>query len=477
MPINVGVYVRISADTEGAGKGVGRQREDCADLAALRRWKVARVYEDNDFSAYKKAVVRPEFEQMLTDLRLGAISGIVVYNLDRLARQPKDLERVIDVFDDNPAFVFATLEGDINLATIDGRTMARVMVAFANKSSADTGRRVARKQLELAREGKPHGGRQAYGWGPDGLTADPEAKAEILAAHAKILGGCTIADIHRDWIERGIHPTDRSGKRFQNTSRLHYKTVQRVLSNPALAGIKRFKGEVVLDDRGEPVKGAWETICSPEQLTEVVEVLTKRMPGGGRAGGNAASRYLLSGIALCGLCSKPLRGQMRKRANGERYIAYACDTNPYVQGCGRVSRRADEVDRLVIKLVLAYQKKAQFKLTRSGWRPGQQERLDAILADLAELRAGYSAGKVSMTTLLDLVGPLERERDELALLKRRAERSQREKQVVEYTKDSFDALLLPRQRAVILQTLRAVVIHPQGRGKKFDPDLIEPLWA
>jgi len=32
----------------------------------------------------------------------------------------------------------------------DGRTMARVLIAFANKSSMDTSRRTARKHLELA---------------------------------------------------------------------------------------------------------------------------------------------------------------------------------------------------------------------------------------------------------------------------------------------------------------------------------------
>ncbi len=38
---------------------------------------------------------------------------------------------------DGRPLVFATVQGDIDLSTPAGRTMARVMVAFANKASMD----------------------------------------------------------------------------------------------------------------------------------------------------------------------------------------------------------------------------------------------------------------------------------------------------------------------------------------------------
>ncbi|WP_330282948.1 recombinase family protein [Streptomyces sp. NBC_00588] len=152
------MYTRISRDDEGDGLGVARQREDCERLSDLRGWAVAKVYQDNDVSAYKRNVRRPEFELMLSDLADGLIDGVVAYDLDRLARQPKDLERLIDLYDERRRRVFATVTNDVNLGTADGRTMARVMVAFANKSSHDASRRIQRKHLELARQGKPNGG-------------------------------------------------------------------------------------------------------------------------------------------------------------------------------------------------------------------------------------------------------------------------------------------------------------------------------
>src|SRR5215203_3802205 len=161
--MRVAVYTRISDDDEGQKLGVKRQERDCRALAKLRGWGVAYVACDNSVSAYKTRVVRPEFERMMTDLETGLIDGIVTYDLDRFARQPTDLERAIKLFDRRNG-VFATVQGDVDLASPDGRTMARVLIAFANKSSMDMSRRIKRKQLELAQHGKVSGG----GWKPYG---------------------------------------------------------------------------------------------------------------------------------------------------------------------------------------------------------------------------------------------------------------------------------------------------------------------
>lgn len=64
MARKVAVYTRISRDDEGDALGVTRQRDDCERLVDLRGWSVAKIYEDNDVSAFKRNVRRPEFELM-----------------------------------------------------------------------------------------------------------------------------------------------------------------------------------------------------------------------------------------------------------------------------------------------------------------------------------------------------------------------------------------------------------------------------
>lgn len=485
MGVDVGLLARISEDSEGKGLGVRRQLDDGYAIAAVRRWSVVKEYVDNDISAYRRDVIRPQFEQMLLDLNAGTIRGIVCYDQDRLVRKPKDLERLIDIFEDHPDYVCATAQGDIDLATTDGRTMARVLVAFANKSSADTGRRVARKQLELAREGKFHGGRVPWGWMPDGLTVDPAAEKEILAAQEKIIKGARLSEIRDDWFARGVAPVTRSGERFvsrkkmeagQGPEPLRGHTIRRTLTNPALAGIKVYRGEVMKDADGEPVKAAWGVICTQGRLDAVSAALEGRSRPGGA--GKGVTRYLLSGIARCGVCNKGLRGSVRKGPRGPFYV-YMCDNSGAVGGCGKLARKGAPVDQLVIDLVLADEdrKRGQKPAPVPGW--DREEELQEILAEIKELEEAKIRREVSVSSYLRVIRPLELERDEMQMAKRRLEAAQARSVVQDATsQDNFDRLTLPAQRERVLRSLQAVVIHPAGRGAgKFNPDLIEPVWA
>jgi DNA invertase Pin-like site-specific DNA recombinase len=107
--MRVGLYTRISEDVADEGLGVARQEQDCRSLAERRGWTVAGVYEDNDVSAFKTKVTRPEFEHLMEDLERGFLDGLVVYDLDRFARQPVDLERSIRIFDSRK-LVFAIVQ-------------------------------------------------------------------------------------------------------------------------------------------------------------------------------------------------------------------------------------------------------------------------------------------------------------------------------------------------------------------------------
>jgi site-specific DNA recombinase len=92
MGHRIGALLRISYDKQGLRLGVGRQRDICNKLAASRGWEIVDYYDDNNRSAYRKNVIRKEFERLVIDLREGRIDGIVSYDLDRNWRQPKDLE-------------------------------------------------------------------------------------------------------------------------------------------------------------------------------------------------------------------------------------------------------------------------------------------------------------------------------------------------------------------------------------------------
>lgn len=168
------LYVRISDDPEGLEKGVDRQEQDCREYARAHGMVVVEVFRENDTSAFKqrtitlpngekvRRVVRPRFRAMLQLLSKGGGDAMVAYDLDRAVRDPRDLEDLIDAkvlygFD-----VHSTT-GNLRLDTDSDVAMARVLVAMANKSSADTARRVARAARQGAIEGRWYGGCAPYG--------------------------------------------------------------------------------------------------------------------------------------------------------------------------------------------------------------------------------------------------------------------------------------------------------------------------
>src|SRR5690606_27818675 len=90
------IYVRISRDVDMTGLGVERQRRDCAELVERLGWTLVETYEDNDRSAYS-GKPRPGYEAMTERLRRGDIGAVVAWHPDRLTRQPRELEDLIDV--------------------------------------------------------------------------------------------------------------------------------------------------------------------------------------------------------------------------------------------------------------------------------------------------------------------------------------------------------------------------------------------
>ncbi|GAA2084542.1 recombinase family protein [Streptomyces albiaxialis] len=476
MARKVGIYTRISRDDEGESLGVARQREDCERLADLRNWQAVKVYEDNDVSAFKRNVRREEFELMLTDLRAGLIDGIVAYDLDRLARKPQDLERLIEIYDDRPRLEFATVTNDVNLGTADGRTMARVMVAFANKSSHDTSRRLKRKHLELAQQGKASGGPAPYGWQKgDPEKVDQEAARHIKEAQKELLAGVRIGTIRTRWQEQGL------GNPREGTKRMAHHRVTHILTNPRLVGYRTYHGEILYGEDGSPVMGDWETINTVEEWEAVCAVVAERQKS--QPGRSLARTYLLSGIARCGLCKSKIRGQTNhKWQPGSKGARYKYQCSKVNGGCGKVARVGEPVDELIAQLALEEQRDRAASADVSPERrwPREQE-LNDLNTDIAQLIEAEKNKSISVSTLLQVLPEKERQRDELKLDRARFYKEQKQAEAkddaVDLSLEEFFDLPIERQREIVLHSLSAVFIHPSGRGKRvFDPDLIEPVW-
>ncbi len=76
-----GVYIRVSTEDQvREGFSLGEQKEKLLALCKFKELKVYKVYEDAGVSA-KDMGHRPQFQQMLQDMKDGKINYIVAYKM------------------------------------------------------------------------------------------------------------------------------------------------------------------------------------------------------------------------------------------------------------------------------------------------------------------------------------------------------------------------------------------------------------
>lgn len=474
----VGLYARISDDQAGDAQGVDRQNADGRKVAAARGWAV-KEYTDNDVSAFKRKVKRPAFEAMLADLDAGVITGVIAYDLDRLWRQPVDLERAIEVYERNPGYAFVTMQGDTDLSTSDGRMLARVMVAAANKSSADTARRVARKHMANQQAGKPGGGPRPFGFNADRITHHEIEAPLIREAVAYLIAGGTFARVVKDWREAGVKTTRNNEWTPAN--------LRQMLRNPRYVGQRaRWTSQgweqVVNEDTGEAVMATWEGIISVEDWDALQArfgtLAESRLKGRTREG---ARKYLLSGIARCGACGSKMMGRSTGR-NVNAAASYACPPVTH-GGCGRVARVCYRVDSIVKEAALTVlsAELADTVTAPASWAgAGEAERIEGLLA---EMWTAYKSGAITDRTRYFA----DREELETELKALKAEGKAYARMVAAHNEAvdvaaRWEDSTLVEKRAAVRAALSAVVIHPlpvvDGRKVKgWNPELVELVPA
>ena len=325
LPQAAGIYTRISLDPSGERLGVQRQEEDCRAEATRRGWRVAEVYEDDDRSAFNPRRGRPEYERLLTDIRRGVRDGVMIWRLDRLHRQPRELEEFIVVCDKHDV-ALATVTGDVDLATSQGRLLARAWGAFAAHESEVRGERLSRAARQRATCGvMPHSG-GLYGYDIQTNRVKPREAAVIKEVATRLLRGDSIYAVCADLNRRKIpSPRQRSWT---------HATLRRLIVNPRLAGLSTYRGEVV-------GAGAWAPILRRPQLERLRALLDDPSR---KLNVNPPRWYLLRRAVLCAKCGAPVMGGT---VRGVRH--YQCVNRPDMHGCGRVVMRADRLEAAVLE--------------------------------------------------------------------------------------------------------------------------------
>lgn len=312
------IYLRQSLDRNDDQLAVSRQREACQQLCAERGWQTVE-YVDNDTSASSRKP-RPQYEQMLADVRAGKLDAIVCWHPDRLYRQPRDLEDIIDLANAHNV-TLNTCSGDLDLSTNMGRMVAR-MVGAVNRGEVE--RKSARQKAagkQRAKTGAASWSVRPFGYADlKGEKLDEHEAELIRAAYRLVIQGGSLYAIAEEWNKAGI-PTPK-GNRWRGSQ------VRSVLISPRNAGRRTYNGEDVAE-------ASWPAIVDYDMWQAAHTVLADPSRRLTKTQGRV---HLLSGIALCGVCGAFVRAG---KAFHTKQAVYWCTA----RFC--VSRKLADVDRWV----------------------------------------------------------------------------------------------------------------------------------
>jgi DNA invertase Pin-like site-specific DNA recombinase len=289
------IYCRISKAEDDDQTGVDRQERICREVADRLGLVVARdhVFMDNSRSAWQRKRKRPGWDELLGAARREDVRHIIAYHPDRLMRQPRDLEELLQVADDHRIM----LHGEANrrdLSDPDDRFILRIEVAHACRSSDDTSRRLVDALEERAQDGNPHTGKRRFGYTKNGLEIVEDEATVVREIFDRYLRGESPSALARDLTERGVETA--MGANWTAYS------VRALIDSRHVAGIRRYRGE----DIG---RGNWPAIIDFGTWNEAQEKRRYRSAQYDHEGKLSRRRfYLLRGIVTCGNCGTYMSG-------------------------------------------------------------------------------------------------------------------------------------------------------------------------
>lgn len=276
------VYLRISRDDQATGLAVDRQREDCLKIISDRGWVLVGEPYTDTLTASKRDVKRPDYDRMVAAYEAGKFDALVCYDLDRLTRQPRQLEDWIDASVDR-GLVLVTANGEADLGTDNGRLFARIKASVARAEIERKGARQRRANEQLIDQGKPTPGRRRYGYETDGITPRECEATHVRRMFAHVAAGGSLRSLSLALIAEGVDPSP--GKEW-SAGRVRY-----ILKNPTYSGEVHRGGIALPSDVIVP-------IVNPALAEEVRAILSDESR---RTTPGPTPRYLASGHARCGV--------------------------------------------------------------------------------------------------------------------------------------------------------------------------------
>lgn len=331
--MNAVIYARYSSDKQ-TEQSIEGQLRICHEYAERCGYTVVGEYIDRAMTG--RYDDRPEFQRMLADAKKHQFSYIIVYKLDRFARNRYDSAVHKHNLKKEGVRVVSAMEniGD-NAESI---LLEALLEASAEYYSVDLSQKVQRGMNETALKANSCGGTIPLGYRVENkkLVVDEKTAPIVKLIFEMYSHGVGKKDIAKELNSRGY-------RNAQNNP-FTINSFRAILSNKKYIGIYTYNGIEI--EGGCPALVDIDTFEKCKKIADAA----KRAPGARKA----KVDYQLSGKLFCGMCGATMVGESGKGKGNTIYHYYICSNRKRAHSCKKKNEKKDFIEWYVVEQTVNY---------------------------------------------------------------------------------------------------------------------------
>lgn len=327
----VAIYVRVSTLYQVDKDSLPMQKKDLIAYASLiLNTDDYVIFEDAGYSG--KNTDRPKFQEMMSQIRQGVFTHLLVWKIDRISRNLLDFASMYNELKEL-GVIFVSKNEQFDTSTAMGEAMLKIILVFAELERNMTSERVTATMISRASNGLWNGGRIPYGYNYDIETGvfsfnEPE-KAVVEMIHNLYEEHRSLVNVARTLNDRHLY--SRAGNQWSAT------TLLIILRNMFYCGDYQYNRLKEGNRQKQKDESEWITvpdhhpaIISREQKQRIISILDTQ-----------ANQYKLhqrkrltkhvhvfGGLVYCKMCQKLMSSSPGNiTRDGWYYSKYSCPTH------------------------------------------------------------------------------------------------------------------------------------------------------
>lgn len=408
--MNVVIYARFSSHSQ-TEQSIEGQLKVCYAYAEANQMNVVGEYIDRAQTGTNDN--RPSLQRMLMDSDKHTFEGVIVYQLDRFARNRFDSAINKAKLKKNGVRVISAKE---NIADDpSGILVEGVLESMAEYYSAELSQKIRRGMDINAEKCLSNGSNPGLGYKVNAdrtFSIDPEGAAIVKEIFERYSAGETKTSIVKDMQRRGVKTS--INKDFSMNS------LGKMLTNRRYIGFYIYKGTET--PNGMP------RILEDDLFYRVQDIVNKNKDAPARTQGEG--EYLLTTKLFCGYCKEMMVGYGGTSRNGKQYHYYCCK-KARKKKCNKKIISKSIIEDIVVKTCLTMLTKENCKYIAS-----QVGKYCTDDSDNLAVKNLKSAVKNLDTAIENLWNSLERgENTEMITERINARTAEKEKLLIELAKE------------------------------------------